>query len=272
MLKANDFVCTLAPMKNWMVSITNNIITALLGWRFFSPALSLLRIDCLVGRLAKVKVVLAPKKGGGGSRPLLLETLTLDSCLSRDLQQTLTTTNGVLWCVKPCGRCSFRNENLSICCVSGSVIALWVHQPECFLGASAVAGEMRQVRAYIRRGPGDNYQEELRVCRGGRGCAPLRHSERAPGRNSDIIKCQDHRRTFRGRGLWAKAGSQVPLFRSEPQEVTLGIFFYLPGPHLQMQFTVPPSWGGWENNVHSVLSSVSGTYLAIIIFINFLLL
>ena len=30
------------------------------------------------------------------------------------------------------------------------------------------------------------------MCRGGRGCTPLRHSERAPKRNSDIIKCQDH--------------------------------------------------------------------------------
>lgn len=136
MLKANDFVCTLAPMKNWMVSITNNIITGLLGWRFSSPALSLLRTDCLVGRLAKVKAVLVPKKGAGGSRLLLLETLTLDSCLSRDLQQTLTTANGVLWCVKHCGRCSFKNETLSICCVSSSVIALWVHQPECLLPRS----------------------------------------------------------------------------------------------------------------------------------------
>lgn len=90
-------------------------------------------------------------------------------------------------------------------CVSGRVIALQVDQPELLLPRNVHStwwdkytntwGETNEI---ITR-------EEPRVCRGGRGCTPLRHSEGAPKRYSDIIKCQDHsvRRTIRDiRGIY----------------------------------------------------------------------
>lgn len=132
MPKANAFVCTLVPVKNLMVSSNLKEFYESTSWleKVFSPALSLVRTDCLIGWLVKGRWCPQQKTG---VEAVTARNLDSDSCLSSDLQQTLATISGGWWCVKYCGRCPFMKENLDICCVSRSVIALWVDQPEFLL-------------------------------------------------------------------------------------------------------------------------------------------
>lgn len=78
MPKANDFVRTLAPMKNFMVSDNQKEFCNSTSWlekKAFWIALSLARIDHPFGQLVKVRAVLSANKGDSGL--LLLETLIL---------------------------------------------------------------------------------------------------------------------------------------------------------------------------------------------------
>lgn len=82
MPKANDFVCTLAPVSNFMASgNSGNKFYNATSWlekrRLLGFALSLIRTHCPVGQLVKVSVVLSATKG----------TLIPDSNLTGDFQQ-----------------------------------------------------------------------------------------------------------------------------------------------------------------------------------------
>lgn len=86
MPKANDFVCTLAPIKNLMVSNNN---------KEFYDNTSWLKKKAFQSHPEPVENRLSgwPSRQGqsgalskGASRLLLLETLALDVCLNRDLQ------------------------------------------------------------------------------------------------------------------------------------------------------------------------------------------
>ena len=121
MPKANDFVCTLAPMKNLIISNNHKAFYKSSSWleKVFQyclePGENRLSdwLDCQ-GQTGALNT----KRGSG---LLLLETLTLNNSLSSDLQQTLITISRVLCFVKHCGRCPFKKKTLGICFVSQGV-------------------------------------------------------------------------------------------------------------------------------------------------------
>lgn len=136
MPKANDFVCTLAPVKSLMVSSNHKEFYNSTSWLEKKAFQSCPEPgeNRLPGRPARQGQGVA-SANKGGSRLFLLENLNLYNGLSGDLQETKLPLIERVVC-EALWEVFIQERNFNICCVSGSVIALWVDQPEFLLPGS----------------------------------------------------------------------------------------------------------------------------------------